>query len=341
MRAYMTALNAVFRLKSQTVGLGKRSILRLTLARIGPILDLAYRSPAHICQLVPTVLPHVYSYFDAAAVGAGRVCLPCMLHVPAILWRVEFPKDIADSVRDGGITNSDVEMFAWFVDHCEKDAWVPTRVTALCAYNFSDNSPTVGWDTRKASSANSTAPADFIQLGAMIAHAQQRAPGETTHTSGEGNRMADFASRSYEEGYPSGHDADFVREFSHRFPLPIQLGSWQLVQARAETISVGFSILRRARGTNSGPAARPGGSGRDLQPELDKILGSRHSKVNINTWNAKGCSWPLLGPSGKESSLLLDQFRARKSRQRFEKSASLWCGKDFETLADSIRPRID
>ena len=103
-------------------------------------------------------------------------------------------------VRDGSITNSDVEQFAWFVDHCEKASWVPTGPAGLCEHKYSDNSPTVGWDNRKASSANSTAPSDFIQLAAMVSHAQQRAPGETTHTSGEGNRMADFASRSWAHG---------------------------------------------------------------------------------------------------------------------------------------------
>ena len=81
----MTALNTIFRRPSQTVGLGKSSILRMTLVRLGALLDQAYEHPAHICQLVPTALPHVYSYFDAAAVGAGGVCLPCTLHVPAIL----------------------------------------------------------------------------------------------------------------------------------------------------------------------------------------------------------------------------------------------------------------
>ena len=85
MWAYTTALNTVFRHKSQTVGLAKRSILRFTLERIGHILDMAYQDPTHVQQLVPTALPHVYSYFDAAAVGAGGVCLPYTLPVPAIL----------------------------------------------------------------------------------------------------------------------------------------------------------------------------------------------------------------------------------------------------------------
>jgi len=339
LRAYMTALNTVFKRPSQTVGLGKASILRKTLLRLGPLLDQAHETPAHICQLVPTALPHVYSYFDAAAVGAGGVCLPCTLYVPAILWRIEFPKDIADCVREGSITNSDVEQFAWFVDHCEKAIWVPTGPACLCEHKYSDNSPTVGWDNRKASSANSTAPSDFIQLAAMVSHAERRAPGETTHTSGESNRMADFASRSYEEGYPTTADALFLQEFSHRFPLPPQLGSWQLARVRSEITSVGFSILRRAKGTNGGPGARPGGSGLCLRPELAKILGSPPSSSPISTWNAKGCSWPLLGPSGKASNQLHEFFLGRPSRERFVKSASLWCGRDFRTLASNIHPR--
>ena len=56
----------------------------MTLVRLGPLLDQAYEHPAHICQLVPTVLPHVYSHSNAAAVSAGGVCLPSTLYVPAI-----------------------------------------------------------------------------------------------------------------------------------------------------------------------------------------------------------------------------------------------------------------
>jgi len=151
--------------------------------------------------------------------------------------------------------------------------------------------------------------------------------------------MADFASRSYKEGYPNTANSLFLQEFSHRFPLTPQLGSWKLAGISTKTTSVGISILWRAKGTNSGPGARPGGSGLCLRPELAKILGSPASKPPNSTCNAKGCSWPLLGPSGLASNQLHKFFLARPSRERFAKSASLWCIRDFKTLANSIHSK--
>jgi len=256
-------------------------------------LDQAHDTPAHICQLVPTALPHVYSYFDAAAVGAGGVCLPCTLYVPAILWRIEFPKDIADCVREGSITNSDVEQFAWFVDHCEKGSWVPTGPACLCEHKYSDNSPTAGWDNRKASSANSTAPSDFIQFAAMISHAERRAPAGLLAACP--NTQRGYLGRFLHPEEGQGHQ---------RRPGGKAWRLWTMCASRV---------------------------GQD--PWLSAIqLPHQHLE---RQGLLLAFAWALR--RGVEPAARV--FLGRPSRERFVKSASLWCGRDFRTLANSIHPK--
>jgi hypothetical protein len=244
--------------------------------------------------------------------------------VPALVWRIQFPPDITEAVRHNRISNSDVEKFAWFVSACEVDIWVPHSTAGMSVYYGSDNSPTVGWHQRQAARAESPAPQRFIQASALLHKFGRRGPADTEHWAGRTNLMADFASRSFDEGFPSSQDHAFLTEFSHRFPLPPQLGSWTLVQPRAATTSVGFSYLR---GQPADPMPQPppsGKSGISLPPRLAKIHGSPGFRPPANTWNDVGCSWPLLKPCGTVCPTMYDRLLARKSRLRFSSSDSLW-----------------
>jgi hypothetical protein len=51
-----------------------------------------------------------YGYVDATAVGAGGAMLPCTRWTIRLVWRVEWPEDIANEVRkkSGTISNGDV-----------------------------------------------------------------------------------------------------------------------------------------------------------------------------------------------------------------------------------------
>jgi len=149
--------------------------------------------------------------------------------------------------------------------------------------------------------------------------------------------MADFASRSFEQGFLPEHDTGFLTEFCHRFPLPPQLGSWQLVQPRSETILLGFSILRGQAISQPETTPPHGASGQTLPTTMGKILGSAPYKDPSNTWNVAGCSWPLLSPCGKVCHLLHARLLDRTSRKRFNSSDSLWNNADFETLAEQMQ----
>jgi hypothetical protein len=328
-RGFMTPLNAALANKGGTIGLAKGSALRQSLQLMPTILHIAHQWPSHITELVPPPLPHVYQFMDAAAVGAGGVCLPCTITCPAIVWRVAFPADICTAVRLGTISNSDVESFAWFVANFALDEWLPSTA-GVCCYYGSDNSPTVGWATKQASKATSPAPQQFIYATAIVNKWNRRAPADTEHWAGSSNLMADFASRSFDMGFPADQDDSFRAAFTHKFPLPTQLGSWKLAQPRTDIISLGFSILRREG--LALPKSPPSGSdGLLLPPELAKILGCEGFKAPISTWNGATSSWPLLNPSGTVCPQMYDRLLARRSRRRFAKSASAWNNEALET----------
>ena len=229
-KSFMTPLNRALKKGNINVGLGKKSEIRETFLRMLDLLQLAVKRPCHITELVPTALPHVYGYMDAAAVGAGGVRLPCTEFMPAIVWRIPFPDDIRKAVQEQkGITNSDLEFAAYLIQNWETEVWFPNGPVGLVTWDGSDNSPTVGWENRKASRSLSRFPERGLQLDAMRSLHTRRGPGHLDHVAGKSNTMADFASRSYEEGFPPSADDQFLTEFSRRHPLPPQLGSWKLV----------------------------------------------------------------------------------------------------------------
>ncbi len=62
-------------------------------------------------------MPHHVGYHDAAAEGAGGVWFSLSDDTPPVVWREEFPEDIAWEVvlvdtPNGRLTNSDLELAA-------------------------------------------------------------------------------------------------------------------------------------------------------------------------------------------------------------------------------------
>ncbi len=60
-------------------------------------------------------MPQYMGYHDAAPEGAGGVLFSLSYVMPPVVWRVEFPLDIAQDVisidnPSGSITNSDLEL---------------------------------------------------------------------------------------------------------------------------------------------------------------------------------------------------------------------------------------
>jgi len=180
----------------------------------------------------------------------------------------------------------------------------------------------------------------MLRLLALRHRWNRRGPHDIQHWPGKQNLMPDFASRSYEQGFLPGAAGDeaFLTEFSRRFPLPEQLGSWRLVHPRTEIISAAFSILRNQIDYRIHPPTVIGDSGLGLPHTVAMTRTSDAFKAPASRWNEETSSWPLLNPSGVEDTEAMAQvFRARRSRQRFVNARSSWSIESLQTLGDSIR----
>jgi hypothetical protein len=339
MRGFMTPLNRALAAATTTVGLGAKSELRETLEAFLLMLDWAHDRPSHISEIVPPSLPHYYGYGDAAAVGAGGTLLPCTRWIRPIVWRVEWPEDIANEVRkeSGTVSNSDVEAAAVFIAECILDDELGGETAGVSSHIGTDNKATEGWYGRKASRASHKAPERFLRWLAMRQRWTRRGPQDVGYYEGERNLLGDFPSRSYEKGFPRDADVAFLLEFSNRHPLPPQLGSWRLVHPRAEIVSAVCSLLRGKIDTTIHPATVTGRNGAGLPTMLASTLSSLDCKEPTSTWNEATCSWPLLAPCGTVNTTTADELRGRRSRRRFDGAPSAWSTEDLRTLGEQIR----
>jgi hypothetical protein len=324
------------------VGLPKDSDIRRALGLSTKLLDLMLEQPSHITELVPPDLPHYYGYVDYAACGIGGVLLPCTKWVQPSVWRLKTPPDIEHETRQkhGTISNSDGEAAAVFLQELSLEHWTGCDTRGISTHWGSDNSPTVGWNNRGASRASHRAPETMIWWQALRQRFTRRGPTDVEHVPGKSNRLGDFPSRSFEEGFPDGAAGDekFLLEFSRRHPLPPQLGSWRLVHPPTEAVLAAYSILRNEDNTQTCPKTFIGRSGVGLPHMLARTLTYTTSKEPAITWNEATCSWPLLGASGTVSYTKAKELQQRRSRQPFANAPGSWSPESLLTLGDTIRP---
>ena len=346
LRGIMTPLNRAMAFDSN--GLPRQQIginadVRRALTQSSRILDLMEEQPSHITELVPPDLPHFYGYVDYAACGWGGVLLPCTRWVQPLVWRLKTPPDIEHQTRleQGRVSNSDGEAAAVFIQELSLEHWTTPDTRGVATHIGSDNAPTVSWFTRKASRATHNAPETMILWQTLRHRFTRRGPTDVEHIPGKTNRLGDFPSRSFEEGFPAGKEGDdaFLSEFSRRHPLPPQLGSWQLVQPPTAVILAAYSILRGSADTQILPETHIGRSGVGLPRMLANTLSSTTSKEPTNTWNEATCSWPLLGASGEVSYTKAAELQQRRSRQPFVNAPGSWSHESLQTLGDSILPK--
>ena len=344
LRGLMTPLNRRLALVDLPVALGQHSTLRRTLRRMVELMDVAQLRPSHICEIVPPDLPHYYGTLDAAAVGAGGVWLPCTRYLHPTVWRVKWPADIEQAVRDGTLTMADCESAAYFIQECLLDHLLDGQVAGVSSFNWSDNTPTVGRITRRTSGGESHMAEDMLYTLAMRQIYTRRGPSDCNHWPGIENLMGDVPSRSYEAGFPEGSDTAFLESFSNQFPLPenfpritpTQQSSWRIVTPPNGIVFAAISLLRGTPDTSMDPTATIGGFGCAMPRLAIKTLSSTNSEATITSWNEANCSWPLLEPSGKVSSTVADHLRDRASRRRYEKSPNSWSLRELEILGEQL-----
>lgn len=341
-RGFMTPLYAQLPGKApgDFIGLGRASEVREVLTDLRALLELAHQRPTHISELVPTDLPHAYAMMDASGVGLGGVMLPCTKWLPPSVWRLPMPPDLTAAVATGALSMVDCEFAAYFMsaillEQIAHAHQVP--LPGLNVHSFSDNSPTVHIVRRQAARAKSPMPARALRWLALRQRHHRTGPYTLQHWPGEGNTMADFASRSYEQGFDPSADAQFLTSFASRYPLPPQLGSWHSARAPTAAASAAFCLLRRIRDTEPRAPTLSGGPGVRLPRALASTLTSSASKDPASTWNESTCSWPLLLPCGNLVPTADSPHQGRRSSGRFGSADKSWPAEDLLTLGDRLR----
>jgi len=347
MRGFMTPLNRILSAQPPHVGLRSGGELREALESFIPMLEASHSHPSHISEIVSPDLPHYYGYVDAAAGGVGGVWLPCTRWLQPVVWRFEWPADIAREVRkqNGTVSNSDVEAAGVFIGECLLDDLLAGDTAGVSSHLCSDNSPTVAWNQRAASRASHKCPERLLRWKAQRQRWTRRGPQDVDHVSGDKNGMGDIPSRSFDDDgvtpvFTNNEDDQFLQYFANKFPLSDipQLGSWRLVRPRPEIVSAAILLLRGRNDTTIHPGAATGDAGVALPVTLANTLGSLECRAPTNTWNERTCSWPLLEPYGKEAtSSIVGRLQARLSRKRFATSPAAWSPEVFETLAAQIQ----
>jgi hypothetical protein len=342
MGGFMSEMNEVLASAHITVGLGKKAPIRETLEDFAFFLEQAHLNPSHIAEIVGTDLPHIYGYTDACRSGMGGVILPATRWLRPSVWRCKFPTDIVDLFDAGSLSVNDLELAANFAAERTAEHMVQGEIEGLNSWFGSDNTTTVSWKTKKATKASTRshfAP-QILRAEALLQRYTRRGPQDIGYIEGSQNLLGDFPSRSFNEGFHEGPggDAAFLLEFSHRHPLPLQLGRWQLAPLPDAIFSAICSMLRGIVITCARTRTGTGDTGQRLPCLLASILYCQTPKDRPTIWNVHSCSWPLLSPCGKVTSMMAERFEERRSRGRYVSARSSWSHKDFTTLAKQIRP---
>jgi hypothetical protein len=248
LRGFFSPLNKMLQGDPKFVGLGINSESRAALLDIRFLIrDLANR-PTHVNELVPGD-DHYVGYCDACATGAGGVWFSGSLHIPPLVWRVQFPRSIADEVVSfknptGRLTNSDLELAGLVLHYCALEN--ATDLAHKRVGIYSDNTPTVHWTKRMADRSQAETSGRLLRGFAMRQRTLHSGPTTVAPIAGDQNGMADEASRIFNSPFPKLSDSQFLPYFNKTFPLP-QLQSWTVVHPPPEMISAVMETLEGKR----------------------------------------------------------------------------------------------
>jgi len=247
-RGLFSPLNKALHGDPTFVGLGKDSESRAALLDMRVlILNLADR-PTHVHELVPGD-DHFVGYCDACATGAGGVWFSGSLHIPPLVWRVQFPSHIAEQVVSfknptGRLTNSDLELAGLVLHYCALET--ATNLMHKRVGIYSDNTPTVYWAKRMADRSQSATSGRLLRGLAMRQRSLHSGPSTVAPIAGDKNGMADEASRIFNSPFPHLSDSQFLPYFNKTFPLP-QLQSWTVVHPPPAMTSAVMETLEGKR----------------------------------------------------------------------------------------------
>jgi hypothetical protein len=252
-KGFFSPLNDAMRGSPMLIGLGTDSEVRAALEDLISLMHLLSSQPTHVRELVPD-MPHHVGYHDAAAERAGGVWVSLSDNTPAVVWREEFPADIAREVvlvdtPNGRLTNLDLELAVEVLAvgiALEQRTSKHTPLRTLC-----DNTPTVSWVDKMASKSKSPTAGCLLRGLAFMLYCAQAGCLTTVHVPGEENVMADIASHPSKakqlfRSTSALSDIDFCLSFDTMFPLPNNQ-QWTLAAMPCWLRSNVFETLRGKR----------------------------------------------------------------------------------------------
>ncbi len=184
------------------------------------------------CHQLVSGWPNFIGIKDALSHGVGGVILGKLSACPPTIFCFAWPDDIQESLvsplnRDGTVPLSDLEMAGLrllFVIMEQVCGSLVKKRTAL----FSDNSPTLSWVKRLASTCSRIA-AHLIQVLALNLKIYKCCPITLFHIRGSKNMMTNIPLQSF-GSVPQWYfknDSDLLTFFNLLFPLPNQQ-SWMI-----------------------------------------------------------------------------------------------------------------
>jgi hypothetical protein len=174
-KGFFSPLNDAMQGSPTLIGLGVNLEVRAALEDLIFLMHLLSSRPTHVRELVPD-MPHQVGYHDAAADGAGGVWFSLSDNTPAVVWREEFPADIAQEVvlvdtPNGRLTNSDLELAAEVLAVGIALAQRTSKHTPLGM--LYDNTPTVSWINKMASKSKSPTAGHLLRGLAFMLYCSQ------------------------------------------------------------------------------------------------------------------------------------------------------------------------
>ncbi len=226
-KGFFLPLNDAMRGSPKLIGLGANSEVRRALEDLISLTHLLSSQPTHVHELVLD-MPHHAGYHNAAAGGAGGVWFSFCDDTPPVVWRENFPEDIASEVvsvdtPNGRLTNSDLELAVEILAVGVALEQVNSKHTPLGT--LCNNTPMVSWVDKMASKSKSPTAGCLLQGLAFMLYYIQAGHLTTVHVPGGENVMADIASCPSKAQqlfqYTSAlSDIDFRSSFDTVFPFP-------------------------------------------------------------------------------------------------------------------------
>jgi hypothetical protein len=247
-RGLLGPIDAALRTPRHWIPVASNKALRAALSDFGILLRILASRPSHCRELIVRE-PGYLGFCDASSLGAGGVWFAGACPLPPVVWRVQWPDDIRQTVisfnnPSGSLSNSDLEMAGMLLLYLVLEHLATLRHIHVAAW--CDNTPTVSW-TNKLSASRSPIAGRLTRALAMRIHVNEASPLISHSIAGVDNRMADMASRTFHRNTATHEtftrpDDDFLHLFNSTFPL--QDNSWRSFRLSSRITSLVFSELR-------------------------------------------------------------------------------------------------